>query len=78
MKTLYEYINFELIQDTGKTTIWSCTSNSGSDLGNVRWYAPWRQYCFLPIGGAVFSTGCLNDIIDFIKQLTEERDVKNN
>lgn len=73
MKTHYEYIHFEKVAETTKTSKWICRSNrSNSDLGIVKWYGPWRQYC-LVTSGAVFNSGCLSDVIDFIQQLMDER-----
>ena len=68
----YEFINFEQKpqSESRKTSVWSCKNNkSGAELGEVRWYAPWRQYCFMPSGPTVYSAGCLADIQDFIEQL---------
>ena len=35
------------------------------NLGQVRWYAQWRQYAFYPIEGSVFEKTCLGDIQQF-------------
>jgi hypothetical protein len=59
-----------------KTGVWDiCSKSSGCVLGQIRWYGPWRQYCLhTNIGDQViFNEGCLTDIIDFMKQLKEER-----
>jgi len=78
MKTEYKYIHF--IEDAvserreKKTKVFYCMNNSGNyALGSVRWYAPWRQYCFFPVASLVFSGGCLKDINDFLEQLKAER-----
>jgi len=74
MKTLYKYINFILMSDTGKTTIWTIHNNTNDAmLGKIKWYAPWRQYCLHTIDNVVFNDGCLSDVINFINQLTESR-----
>lgn len=75
MKTEYRHIEFrELIRD-GKTRRFLCL-NQGSNfiLGEVKWYGAWRQYCYFTIPGeAVYSIGCLNDIVNFIEQLNTEQ-----
>ena len=38
-------------------------------LGHIRWYSPWRQYCFLPIASTIWSDGCLEDIHDALKRI---------
>lgn len=45
-------------------------------LGSIKWYSPWRRYCFFTIPGEaveIFSSGCLSDIQSFIDQLMEAR-----
>ena len=70
MKTNFEYIYFEMIEEKPKTKVWSCKNNrSETELGVVKWYPAWRQYCYFPTVQAVYSKGCLNDIENFIKQL---------
>jgi len=74
----YKYIEFLKVgtSASGKTSRWICQNiNSGDDLGEVVWYGSWRQYCFLPDEGAIFSADCLADIQDFLskaKQLHDE------
>ena len=46
---------------------------SGDKLGDVRWYGPWRQFCFFPLTGTVWSKGCLYNIQDLIVQAMEDR-----
>lgn len=75
----YEYIHFVVIEEKPKTTVWSCrNNNSGGELGRVKWFGPWRQYCFFPVGNAttVFNRGCLEDIIHFINIQMQKRDTK--
>jgi hypothetical protein len=50
---------------------------TGSVLGYVKWYAPWRRYCFFNnIYVLVFDAGCLSEIKDFIDKLMTERKKK--
>lgn len=79
MKTEYEYIHFDNIEDKSKNSVWSCRNNrNNSELGRVQWYPQWRQYCFLSlmIHEAVFSASCHDDISHFLKQLNTERRAK--
>jgi len=71
MKTQYQYIHFVLIEEKPKTKVWQCNNNrSGEELGVLKWYSGWRQYCYFPTVQAVYSKGCLDDIADFIKQIS--------
>lgn len=70
MKTEYQYIKFAKIADKPKTSVFGCyNTHHGEQLGVVKWYPSWRQYCYFPIVQAVYSAGCLKDIQDFISQL---------
>ena len=68
----YKYIHFVVIKELKKTKIYGCYNNNSSEkLGEVKWYGPWRQYCYFPTVQAIYSTGCLNDINDFINKLKQ-------
>lgn len=71
MKTEYKFIHFKVIRELPKTKVWGIFNNRTKvQLGGVAWYPPWRQYCFYGADtNSVFNVGCLNDIIDFMKQL---------
>jgi len=46
-----------------KTFIWTVRSTvNEAILGEVRWYAPWRRYCFFPLSGYPFDPECLTQI----------------
>lgn len=70
----YQYICMQQIgkSPSGKTSIWRVLNKSTqTSLGEIRWYASWRQYTFMPTQGTIFSAGCLNDIENFIKGLRQ-------
>jgi hypothetical protein len=57
----------------GVTKIWHVTSKEGNDfLGVIKWYSPWRKYCFQPYGNTVYEQDCLRDIATFIETQTKE------
>lgn len=67
MKTKYKFIHFVKEEDKPKTSVWSCRNNTTyNELGIVKWYPGWGQYCYFPTGPAVYSAGCLEDINSFI------------
>lgn len=79
MKTQYRYIKFQLTERKAKTAVYSCcNNNSGHELGIIKWYPGWRQYCYFPTAQAVYSTGCLEDIAKFINQLLEVKSASSN
>jgi hypothetical protein len=62
------------IKDTGKTKTYALHSKDGNfHLGTVAWFSRWRQYAFMPYGETVFEKQCLQDIVDFLKELMLER-----
>jgi hypothetical protein len=72
MKTEYQFLHFVKVEQKPKTMVWSCQAHHGNDeLGIIKWFASWRQYCYFPSVQSVYSTGCLKDIADFIDQLKE-------
>jgi len=69
----YKHIYFEEIQNRGKKTkIWVCWNHSGEELGIVKWYSSWRQYCF-DTNIVILSKSCLLDIADFLERVKDER-----
>ena len=73
----YKYIHFDEV-DAGdrKTKVWECINNSWDDvLGEIKWYAPWRQYCYFPMDETIFNVRCLKDIADFIQKAMDDRQI---
>ena len=71
---MYQYIYFEEVRSNRKTYVFACKNRKSKEvLGVVKWFSGWRQYCFEPVPGTVFSSGCLVDIEDFVRQLMESR-----
>jgi len=67
-----KWIHFELLNDTGKTQVWSCVNkSSGIDLGTIQWYGAWRQYTFLVGRGSEYNNGCLDAISQFLTRLNK-------
>lgn len=57
---------------SGKMNVYVIFSKaSGQRLGAISWFSPWRQYCFDPNGGTVWSSSCLNLVIEFLKEINK-------
>ncbi len=71
LKTEFKHVYFERDDEdsTGKTSVWDCWNRSEERLGMVRWYAPWRQYCFYTNGDIILAKSCLLDIAEFCHDL---------
>jgi hypothetical protein len=57
----------------GKTDTIGVFTKSGCNLGIIKWCSPWRQYVFYPTESTLFSSGCLQEISNFISALMAER-----
>lgn len=79
MSIYIEFHEIKMIDSTGKTKIWNVLQKrSGSTLGKIKWYGPWRQYCFFPVVGTVFNKTCMDDIGRFIKEQMAYRGIKKS
>ncbi len=71
-KGTYIYFNQGPGSLSGKTKTWIVRSDYGPLLGQVKWWAPWRKYTFLPCDDTVFEQVCMREIAQFIEDRTEE------
>lgn len=80
MKTKYKFIHFEEIKEGEYKGIWQCKNNkSNAVLGHVSCYKQWKEYIFAQYEQeAIFSKGCLLDIVDFMDQLINGNNPKIN
>ncbi len=70
MKTKNKWIEIVEIPHEGKTKSFNIINKSDDDtIGEIYWYSSWRQYCFYSYGNMIFSSGCLDFIIDFLKEI---------
>lgn len=70
LKTEYKHIRFVEVAQKPKTKVWECLNNKSClRVGVVKWYGPWRRYCFFPEPESWFDVSCMDDINDFIKQV---------
>ena len=67
-----EYLIARHLGNVGKTNVWTVDNTSGQFLGSVKWYSPWRQYCFFIANGLVLNNRCMNDIKNFLDKCNEE------
>ena len=76
-----KWLEFRLLRrtDSGKTNVYQIWSKKPSFLvGEIRWYNGFRRYSFFPDGNAVFEETCMQDITDFLKQVSENHKTKKN
>ena len=77
MKSHLRFIKLEL--GGRKTFVWHVESAyDGSLLGDIKWYAPWRQYVLMPFDGCVWSHDCLSEVSEFIKLHKKDRSIPSD
>ena len=65
-----------MVEKKAKTNVYDITNKkNGYYLGEVKWYGPWRQYCFFPENETLYERKCLKAIIRFIDTLMSDRKV---
>ena len=68
------YLRFNLKEKKDKTEVWEVISKRhGFNLGVIKWYGSWRQYCFFPEPETVFNIDCMDDIMIFIQDMMEHK-----
>lgn len=68
------FLVFDKYSQTNRKTYYIIVSNKDNlFLGNILWERGWRRYTFQPKGDAIFDTGCLRTIADYIDKLMSER-----
>lgn len=69
-----KHLKFEVVKEKPKTKVYGVFSvHSGTALGRIYWYFPWRQYIFEPLEFTIWNNDCLKEIYEFLKKLKEGR-----
>lgn len=69
-------LEFRDILGLNKKTITQHVSSGIVGLGEIKWYAQWRRYCFFPFDQVLFDASCLKEIQDHLNEMMAAR--KNN
>jgi len=74
-----KYLQIQKIEDKPKTSVYECRNKmTGDKLGIIKWYPPFRKYSFFSEPNIVYDAKCLEDITDFIKELSTYQVDKRN
>jgi len=41
-------------------------------LGYIEFHKPWKMFIFEPLLGTIYSAGCMQEIVDYMKELKHE------
>lgn len=76
-KLRFQYIVAEKNKEDSKelkTDVYDIKNKKSEiNIGKIKWYSNWRQYCFFPSKGTVYSKGCLTDVNEVIERLEKDR-----
>lgn len=64
---------FRDILGLNKKTITQEVLSGELSLGLIKWYAPWRRYCFFPHKDCLFDASCLGQIVNHLTVLMTKR-----
>ena len=72
-----KWLRFILLEKKQKTLVWKVENKSNETLGLIKWFASWRQYCFIPFWDYdcefIYAQSCLRDIANFIREQMDKR-----
>lgn len=76
----YMHLNEQPKPKGRKTAIYEVCENGEPEdypqeypLGEIKWYAPWRGFCFFPCRETVFDAGCLTQLCEWIAVLNQKQ-----
>lgn len=55
-----------------KTDNYSIMNYEGIFIGEIKWYAQWRKYCFFPAPETLWDSKCLGDVQKLLDLINEE------
>ena len=79
MKTLLEteYLRFIDKESKQITKIIGVVNiHHDEEIGEIKWFGKWRQYCFYPSDNTIWNRSCLEEVYRVIIELMEERKKK--
>ena len=71
----YFYITEEIIPNR-KTPIYNIINNNNLKIGQIKWYGPWRKFCFYPYPDTIWDSNCLQQLLDCMNTLNKEYKLK--
>ena len=55
-----------------KTPIYYIFEFNTNCIGEIKWYAPWRKFCFFPDKDTVWDSKCLTDVLNQLDKINIE------
>ena len=77
MTTKYKDIEFiaqNFNRETDPPTLfYYCANNYGETIGMTKWDKKFERYCYFDICFGIYTSGCLQDISNFLDQLNKTK-----
>ena len=70
MEGVYKYMVIKQSDNeifAGKPVFRITNKKSGSEIGIIVYYKPWKEYVFRTTEDCIFNNTCMRDIIDFME-----------
>jgi hypothetical protein len=68
-----KYLELRELERKPKTIVYGLFSKQhGDKLGEIKWFARWRQYTFFPEKDTIWNRTCLLDVIHFLSKAMVE------
>ena len=75
-----KWLTFLITERKSKTIVVSVVNKNEQHLGVIKWYPPWKQYCFIVYNEyrnlTAFNNECLQDMTDVLTELNEDHKKK--
>lgn len=74
MTKVYEnkyFFIYSINKKNRKTPIYWIFNNDNFNLGEIKWYASWRKFCFYPSNDTVWDNKCLQEVLKFLDNINE-------
>lgn len=55
-----------------KTPIYYIFEFNTNCIGEIKWYAPWRKFCFYPDKDTVWDSKCLLEVLQQLDKINDE------
>ena len=74
LKSMYLTLKDNGTSPSGKTQKWIVYNHVHNvEIGEIKWYGPWRKYSFFPVNGSVFEGFCLLEIRNMLDLVMRDR-----
>ena len=67
-----KYIEFRLINFPDGDKEWLVKTYKGASIARIEYYSRWKRWVLAPVFESVWTSECLQQIVDFLKEQENE------